>query len=107
LSEKVLRRSFQFQAAGGGGVGGGGGEIKSEDARQQRTGQNWLWSRDRTKCQESGLGIGQSDRKQQSRNREDKTQWAVDKGQDKVTGNSRAGIERTGHNGLWTRDRTK
>jgi hypothetical protein len=23
-----------------------------------------------------------------------------------VTGNSRAGIERTGHNGLWTRDGT-
>ncbi len=43
-----------------------------------------------------GQGTGQSDRKQQSRNREDRTQWAADKGPDKMTGNSRAGIERTG-----------
>ncbi len=54
-----------------------------------------MWTRERI-----------SDRKQQSMNREDRTQWAVDNITELVTGNSRAGIERTGHNGLWTRDRT-
>jgi hypothetical protein len=79
------------------GCGQGMGQVTGNSrAGIEKTGHIGLWTRDRT-----------SDRTQQSRNREDRTQWAVDRGQDKVTGNLRAGIERTGHNGLRTRDRTK
>jgi hypothetical protein len=45
-----------------------------------------------------GQGTGQVTGKQQSRNREDRTQWALDKGWDKWQENSRAGIESTGGN---------
>ncbi len=78
------------------GCGQGTGQVTGNSrAGIENTGHNGLWTRDWT-----------SDRTQQSRNREDRTQWAVDKITGQVTGNSRAGIVRTGHNGLWTRERT-
>ncbi len=53
--------------------GQGTGQVTGNSgAGIKRTGHYGLWTRD-----------GTSDRKEQSRNREDRTQWSVDKGWDK------------------------